>query len=414
MRYDAPLGEVTTVAAKLDYIITSGALGDLVSPSDYGAPTDGTSPSSEGIQAAMDAIASGERSGILWFDRPYAIDREIVYKKGVLCMGNGAWDRRSFPNTFHGNRLYPHASLTANSAGQDSIRLMRIGEFGQMEDNPQSVMLRGVCFDGRGFDGQHVLSLTGLLVRDTSDVRFLDGYFGGFDRTANTGFGMLVEGSGEGNCFGTTVGNSIFSNSQHGLFFTGLGTTDMRIFQNLFVGVTRALTLGYDDRDLGAVSQLGGAGVQCTANHYTYTGMPSTGWFIRSGGQGGSLMCTNEYYDQHGQSFPVRLGNSKAKITNSHFLCAADQNALGLIRVSTAGSQQLICSHNTVDTKGSALKALVHFSAKAGIPTGGIIAQNEVYGGQTAWVGHATDSSGAAIPDTDNGAYFQGQNVLCV
>jgi len=391
----------------------SGLLGSFILPSEYGAPTDGLAPASAGIQAAIDAVESGTRSGVVWVDRPYAIDYEIVHKRGVTVMGNSSFNRRTFPNTFGGNRLYPHASLVANSAALDSVRLWRVGTFGDMDNNPNGGVIQGVCFDGRDVNGDHVLDLTGLLVRDTSDFQVLHGYMGGFDRTDNTGFGMMVEGTGEGNCFGTIVDHTIFSNSQHGLFFTGLGTTDMRISQNLFVGVTRALTLGYDDRDTENVIQQGGAGTQLTANHYTYTGMPEPGWFIRNGGQGGTLMAVSEYYDQHGVGTPIRLGNSKAKINNCHFLCAATQNAPGLIRVQTAGSQQLICTQNTVDAKASAIKSLVYYSAKTGTPTGGIIALNEVYGGPAAWLGHAIDQTLAPIANIDDGAFFKGINVLC-
>ncbi|MGR3376066.1 hypothetical protein [Salipiger abyssi] len=393
-------------------LIRAGGVSGLVSPLDFGAPANGEDPAAVYLQATIDAVAEGARSGIVWIDRPFALEATVHLRPGVVLMGNGSFNRRSFPNSFNGVRLYPHDSAP------EGLALLGAGAAGQMDDNPNGAYLQGLALDGRRAGGEHHRGCVGLLIRDTSDVRSFNSYFGGFDRTDNTGFCAIVEGTGEGNCFGTTFDQCVFSNAQHGVFYTGLGTTDMRHANNLYVGVTRALTLGYDDRpstvaEHGGIRQEGGAGMQIVNDHYTYTGMPSPGWFIRSGGQGGSLMIANTYFDQHGGAQPIRLGNSKAKLSNCHFLCAREQSQNGLVRVQTAGSQQLVFTHNTIDLNGCDLKAMIEYSAKAGIPTGGVVSQNEVYGSGPAWRGAAINQTGEVIPDTDNGAFLLAQNVRC-
>lgn len=388
-----------------------GAGAGYIDPKDFGAPTDGVSPASAGIQAAIDAIINKSVNGSLWINRPYALDRPLtVYGRSAIhILGDASFDRRAFPNEFNGNRLYPHASMTEKE-------LLKVGEFSKQDTNPQGIMIEGVNFDGRDINGDHVLNQVGLYVRDTSDVYLRRNYFGGFDRTDNTGFGVIVEGTAEGNCFGTISDNCIYSNSQHGIFYTGLGTTDMRHSNNLYVGVTRAMTLGYDDRNPDNVRQQGGAGMQTTNDHFTYTGMPTAGWFIRNGGQGGSLMVTNNYFDQHGTAYPIRLGNAKVKLTNSHFLMAAAQNSQGLIRVQTSGSQQTIVSHNTVDLVGSELQSLVHYTAITSEPTGGVITANEVYGvsGNDAWKGHAMLGDGTVIDNIEKANLVIKHNVRTI
>ena len=61
---------------------------------------------------------------------------------------------------------------------------------------------------------------------------------------------------------------------------------------------------------------------------------------------------------------------------------------------------------------GSGLRGFVWYSAKAGLPTGGIIQGNAVYGGPGSFEGFALDSAAQVIPDTDNGAFYLGANAL--
>lgn len=382
-----------------------GGSGGFVTPQDFGAPEEGYYPASQYIQTAIDRLAERELTGVVWLDREYALEQPLVLRKGVILAGNLNVNRRDFPATFNGVRLYPH-----DSAPQ-GMTLIQIGTAGNMGDNPNGTYMAGLALDGRLANGTHLLGCIGLYIRDTSDVRFQDGYLGGFDRTNNTGFGAIIEGSGEGNCFGTSFHNSIIHNCQHGIFYTGLGTTDMRHSNNLYVGVTRALTLGWDDRG-GSLVQQGGAGMQIVNDHFTYTGMPTAGWFIRSGGQGGSLMVANTYFDQHGTAEPIRLGNAKAKFLGCHFLMAAAQNAQGLIRVMTGGTQQVIVQGCTVDLMGSTLKSLVFYSAISTTPTGGIVTGNMVYGTGSAWVGFTTNSAGL-IPEQTTSSFVNSMNSRC-
>lgn len=378
--------------------------GTFVLPRQFGAPDDGKSPASAGLQAAIDALAGKARGGLIWIDRPYALDRGLILRPGVVLMGNGSFNRRTFPDSFLGARLYPHGSAPLG------MSLLSVGASGAMGTNPNGGYIQGVALDGRKNSGGPLRGAVGLHIRDTSDFRAFNCYFGGFDRTDNTGICALVEGAAPGNCLGATFDHCIFSNSQHGVFYTGEGATDMRHSNNLYVGVTRALTLGYDDRG-ATLRQEGGSGCQVVNDHFTYTGMPAQGWFIRSGGQGGTLMVSNAYFDQHGSAYPIRLGNSKAKIVGCHFLMARAQHSPGLIRVQTAGSQQLVATGNTIDLRGSRLQSFVHYTAREGVPSGGIVSGNTVYGKGQAWKGIAMDRSGTVLPPTDNGSFYLGQNV---
>lgn len=362
-------------------------------PFEYGAPTDGVSPASAGIQAAIDQ-AYNDGGGIVWFDASYAIDTPIVMKRGVSLLGNASFNRRVFPDVFHGNELYMHES---NSARE----LLNIGTFGNADNNPQATMIEGVCFNGKRQDTSDITDIVGVYVRDTSDTYFRRCCFGGFDRAGSTGYGIIVEGTGEGNCFGTIADNNIYSNSQHGITYIGLGTTDMRHSNNLYVGCTRAMSLGYDDRG-GTTRNEGGAGMQCVNDHFTYTGMPAQGWFIRSGSQGGTLFCNGAYFDQHGDAFPVRLGNAKAKIWGCHFLMAAVQDEKGLVRIGTAGSQETQVYCNSIDMNGSALQSLVHWAAGSGLPNNINVTSNNVYGVGTNWKGHVTDNQMTVYDNVEN------------
>lgn len=404
----ASQGTSTTQIATTEFVEAFGSTTrGIVSPLSFGAPSDGVSPASLGIQAAIDAVASRGATGVVWFDRPYAIDTSLVLPPGVILKGNASYNRRDFPNTFNGVRLYPHASAP------DGISLLNVGGVGTMSSNPNGGYIDGMAFDGRLYNGDHKTGCVGMTIRDTSDFRTFNTYFGGFDRTNNTGICVLVEGTGEGNCFGTTFAQCIFSNSQHGVIYTGLGTTDPRHSNNLYVGVTRALSLGYDDRAPGAPVQLGGAGMQIVNDHFTYTGMPTSGWYIRNGGQGGSLMVANTYFDQHGTGTPIRLGGSKTKIIGSHFLCAKSQDSPGLIRVMSDGSQQTIVANCTVDLNECALQSLVYYSAKEGTPTGGVITGNMVYGTGASYLGAAIDSTGTLLPDAATASWVNNNNVRC-
>ena len=401
------LATVATSGSYDDLLDAPPAFSGIVSPLSFGAPSDGVSPASLGIQAAIDAVASRGATGVVWFDRPYAIDTSLVLPPGVILKGNASYNRRDFPNTFNGVRLYPHASAP------DGISLLNVGGVGTMSSNPNGGYIDGLAFDGRLYNGDHKTGCVGMTIRDTSDFRIFNTYFGGFDRTNNTGICVLVEGTGEGNCFGTTFAQCIFSNSQHGVIYTGLGTTDMRHSNNLYVGVTRALSIGYDDRAPGSPVQLGGAGMQIVNDHFTYTGMPTAGWYIRNGGQGGSLMVANTYFDQHGTGTPIRLGGSKTKIIGSHFLCAKSQNSPGLIRVMSGGSQQTIVANCTVDLNECALQSLVYYSAKEGTPTGGVITGNMAYGTGASYLGAAIDSTGTLLPDAATASWVNNNNVRC-
>jgi hypothetical protein len=121
-------------------------------------------------------------------------------------------------------------------------------------------------------------------------------------------------------------------------------------------------------------------------------------------------MFTNIYFDQHGDAYAVRVGNVNNIFIGCHFLPAPACTREGLLRVTTARSQRLIVMGCNANLNGSAVQSLVWYSAKAGIPDDGVVANNMVYGTGTAWHGFALDSNSTVIGNIDNGAYHLGGN----
>ena len=172
------------------------------------------------------------------------------------------------------------------------------------------------------------------------------------------------------------------------MLLIGEGVTDQRVSDTLFIGCTRGFSAGFDDSG-GSDVNLGGGGTQMTNTHFTYTGMPSGGWHMRLGSQAGDCMFTNIYFDQHGDAYGVRVGNVNNLFVGCHFLPAPACAGEGPVRVATAGSQHLIVMGCNANLNGSAVRSLVWYSAKAGVPDNGVVANNMVYGTGTAWLGFA-------------------------
>lgn len=386
--------ERRSVLVGLPFVLSTPSLIRARESSDpelFGAPVNGEDPASQFIQDAIDCTAE-RGGGIVWLHRPFALDRQLRLWPGVVLKGNGSFNRRTFPNSYNGVRLYPHRHMQAGD------NLLEIGG-SDFNSNPHGANLDGIAFDGRLLSGEHLPYAVGVSVTDTSDVRFFNSFWGGFDRTHGNGTAVLVRGSKKGASYGTTFDNCIISDCGNGVVYTGLGTTDMRHSNNLFVGVTRSVSLGHDPETR---IEEGGAGAQIVNDHFIYRGMPPNGWFLRSGKQAGSLSVMNSYFDKSRSRATIFLGNSRAKLIGNHFLAGPDQKAISLIRIA-GRKHRLVACGNSIDLAGSEVRSFVYYTQ--GSPNGGIISFNLCYGDGPSWDGFVLDQELAVVIAQENGMF---------
>lgn len=369
----------------------------LIRPSDYGAPTDGTSPASTGINAAIQAISSGTANGILFIDRPYALDAPLVVLPGVRLLGTANGNRQNYPNTFTGGYLFPHGTFPQNTA------MIQVGTSGNFTTNPCSVTFEGIGVSGMTADNQLVTGCAGLSAIDTADVHILNCFFANFDRSGGTGTAIAITATATNNGVGFEMSMSMLSNCYNGLILDGVGATDARISDNLFHSNTKGLSLG---------PTAGGGGCQLINNHYAYPSMPSVGFHLYVGVQAGDYIITNEYFDKAGSAVCVQLASAKGKFSGNHFLADPTSTVTGLVKLSTGGSQQITFTNNQCNANGSSIQSLLWTSAHAGLPTGGVYAMNTVYGTATSLLGVVIDSAQAALAAADSASLYVQGNVV--
>ena len=362
-------------------------------PENYG--TIGTGHDGAAINAAISAVHAGTAPGPVLLTQAYNLEQQVVLLTGVNLQGTGQGNRQVFPDTFLGGVLQPATGFPASTA------LVSVGTASAPTTNPCGARIQGVGFSGMTAASALISGCTGLLVTDTADVHVLDSFFANFDRTGATGTCISLASASAGNGTGFQMHNTVLSSSWQGIAGDGAGVTDLRISNNLFHSNTEGLTLG---------ATAGGGGAQLSNNHYTYTGMPSTGWHLSLGAQSGDFMACNEYFDQGGSARVVQLATAKGIMSGCHFLATSTSTAVSLIKLSTSASQELTLASNNCNANGSSITALFQTSAHAGAPTGGIYTGNAVYGTAASLVAVLIDSASSAIAAASTSSLYVAGN----
>jgi hypothetical protein len=384
-----------TPAAGLAPIATSSTAAEWSAPYGtrpewYGTIT-GTSGDQTALTAAISAINAGSSPGPLVLTQRYAIDSTVTLLAGVdvVCVGQG--NRQNFPDTFTGGVVVPSSLFPTGSA----TPLIAIGSTGTPTTNPCGVTLDGLCLNGivGGTGSTNAANCVGLLVTDTADVHLTNAYLANFDRPGGTGTAISLASSSAGNGVGFVLEHSVISASQQGLYAYGAGVTDLRLEGNLWHACTEQITLGYN-----GTSSAGGGGFQIVNDHFTYTGVPSTGWYLLTGSQAGDFQVTNCYMDQAGSSVPVQLGNDKGVFADCHWLAASTSTAVSLAKVTVSAPAELNFTGHNVNLNGSSLTALLQTSAHAGIPAGGLWLNNTCFNTGGSYIAPLIDSASAVIP----------------
>jgi hypothetical protein len=365
----------------------------------------GTSGDEVAINAAITAVANGASGcpGPVVISQPCGISNPVVAKVGVNMAATGQGNRLNFPDTFTGGYIFP--SSTFSTSGSPLIQIgTTVGNGGNPLTNPCGIRLDGICLSGLNLSSVNTANLLGIQINDTADVHMIGCFLAGFDRTGSTGTAVQINSATAGNGVGFNLQNSVISDSYQGVYTSGAGVTDMRYACNLWHSCTAQLTLGG--------SNLGGGGAQITNDHFTYTGMPSGGYHISIGSQGGDFMVSNCYFDQAGTSVPVQLASAKGLFNSNHFLAAAASTSTGLVKLTTSGSQELTFCSNDCNGNGSGIKSLLWTSAHSGTPTGGIYVGNGIYGTATSVIGVLVDSGPTAIAAASTSSVYVAGNCV--
>jgi hypothetical protein len=357
----------------------------------------GSSGDDVAIQAAINAVNTATAPGPVVITQPCAISNPLTLATGVnlTCIGQG--NRQvGPPDTFAGGYIFPASNFSDTA-------LIKVGTAGSATTNPNGAILNGVCLSG--YNGStYVTNCIGVLITDTTDVHMTNCFLANFDRTGATGTCVSVTSATSGNGYGFCATNCIFSASWQGVYTTGAGVTDMRFSGNLWHSNTEALTIGG--------SNLGGGGTQITNDHFTYSGMPSTGWHFQNGSQAGDYTISNNYFDQGGAGATiVQLANAKGVFSGNHFLANSASSAATLVKLSTSGSQQITFCNNDCNGNGSNITSLFQTTAHSGAPTGGVYVGNAVYGTATALTSVLIDSGGSAITAANSSSLYVQGNV---
>jgi hypothetical protein len=359
-------------------------------PEDFGAIT-GTSGDQVALTAAIAAINAGTHPGPLVIEQLCAVDSTVTLLPGVNVVMTGQGNRQNFPDTFTGGCIVPSSLFPTGSP----TPLIAIGASGTPTANPCGVTLDGLCLNGivGGTGSTNATNCVGLLVTDTADVHLTNAYLANFDRPGGTGTAISLASSSAGNGVGFVLEHSVISASQQGLYAYGAGVTDLRLSGNLWHASTQQITLGYN-----GTSSAGGGGYQIVNDHFTYTGVPSTGWYLLTGSQAGDFQVTNCYMDQAGSAVPVQLGNDKGVFADCHWLAASTSTAVSLAKVTVSAPAELNFTGHNVNLNGSSVTALLQTSAHAGIPAGGLWLNNTCFGAGGSFIAPLIDSASAAIP----------------
>jgi hypothetical protein len=367
------------------------------------------------INAAISAINAGSAPGPLVLTQGYNIEETITLLPGVNIWGSGQGNRQNFQDTFTGAYIRPNSSFPSNTPlitiGATSTTLTEAAA------NPCGATLFGVNLSGLTAGSVNTSNCAGVLITDTADVHMINCFLADFDRPGGTGTCVGLVSSVSGNGVGFTADACIFSASWQGINGEGAGVTDLRIANCLFHSCTENLTLGTGASGGGGLTGSGGGGgLQLTNSHFTYTGMPSTGWHLSLGSQAGDFTISNNYFDQAGSAIPVQLATAKGILSNNHFLAASTSSANSLVKLSTSTSQELTFMGNDLNTNGSGVFSFLQTTAHSGTPTGGVYLGNVVYtgtGGDADLLGVLIDSSASPIGAASSATtYIQG-NVIC-
>lgn len=372
------------------------AYASLISPVEYGAPTNGTSPAATYIQQVIDAIASGARSGILWIDRTYSLESTLVVPAGLgMILFQPGADLQSSPAVFAGGRLRPHGLMSEDSP------LLQVGELGSVATNPHGLVIQNGTFDGRTPDGSYHPGCIGVDVQDTRSVRIVAGAFYGFD-PAGDGIGLNVLGASSATATGTRLSDSRFVLCNQGVVYAGDGAVDQQHSGNLFLQCYAAVTAG-----LGGT---GGAALSIRGDFFSAPGLTAGGYYLRTGPNAVQLSVSQATFDAHGQVVPVRLGNARALVQSCTFSCAADQDAVTLIEIEGAVTQEAQILGNTLNRNGSEIASFVKYADISGTPTQGIVADNVAIGASSAWVGFVIDGANALVLTNFSGPFYNYAN----
>ena len=359
----------------------------------------GTSGDEVAINAAIAAVAAGAAGcpGPVVITQPCGISNTITAQPGVNLAATGQGNRQVFPDTFKGGYIFPSPSFS--TAG---VPLITIGTSGAPTTNPCGIRLDGICLSGLLASGSSLANAIGMLVTDTADVHLIGCFLAGFDRAGGTGTCGSVSSATAGNGVGLNLQNCVISSSWRGVYTTGAGVTDMRYSGNLWHSNTLGLTLG--------ASNLGGGGGQITNDHFTYSGMPSSGYHLSIGSQAGDFAFSNNYFDQAGSAIPVQLASAKGLFNGNHFLATSTSTAATLVKLSTSASQELTFCNNNCNGNGSSITSLFQTTAHSGAPTGGVYTGNTVYGGAASLIAVLIDSAGTAIAAASTSSLYVAGN----
>jgi hypothetical protein len=350
----------------------------------------GVSGDDAAITAAIGAVESNAPGcpGPVVISQPCAIDNTVTAARGVNLAFTGQGDRSVFPDVFTGGYISPSALFPTSG-----VPLITVGAAGTPTVNPNGIRFFEPCLSGMTPGGTLIANCIGIEATDTTDVHLVGGFLANFDRAGATGTCVLLASASSGNGVGFETQNTIFSNSWQGIAGDGAGVTDLRLTGGLLHSCTEQITLG---------ATAGGGGLQMTAVHATYSGMPSGGWHLNLGAQSGSYAISNCYFDQAGSATPVKLASSKGVISGNVFLAAASSTATALVRLTTA-NQELSFIGNSANANGSSINALLWLSALTSgtTPTGGVYIGNTVYGTAASLTGVIINGAGtpAVIPD---------------
>lgn len=381
-----------TPAAGLAPIATSGTAAEWLAPfgtrPEWFGTVTGTSGDQAALNAAITAINAGTSPSPLVLTRQYAIDSTVTLLTGVDVVCSGQGNRQvGLPDGFTGGVICPSTLFPTGSA----TPLLAIGTSGDATTNPNGITLDGLCLNGvvGGTGSTYATNCQGLLVTDTADVHVTNAYLANFDRPGGTGCAIYLTSGTAGNGVGFTLNHSVISASQKGLYTTGAGVTDLRMAGNLWHSNTQAISLG--------TSGTGGGGYQITNDHATYSGMPSGGWHLATGGQAGDFLLSNVYFDQAGSTVCVQLGNDKGVCSGCHWLATSTSTAVSLVAVTISAPAEMVFTGNNANLNGSSVTALLQTSAHAGIPSG-VWFNNWCYGTGGSFIAPLIDSASAVIP----------------
>jgi hypothetical protein len=352
------------------------------------------------INSAISAINSGSAPGPLVLTGVYSIEQPIVVQPGVNLWGTGQGNRQVTPNTFTGAFIRPSSSFSGSA-------LIEIGTTAGSPSaaaaNPCGAILFGICLSGVTSGGTSVTSTPGVLITDTADVHLDQCFIANFDRSGGTGYGVSVYSGTANYGYGFQMQNSQVSNCAYGVSVNGAGATDGRISGNLFHSNTYQLTIG---------SSAGGGGMQCTNNHYAYSGAPSGSYHLSMGSSAGDSVISGEYFDKSGTAnVPVQLSTAKIVFCNNHFLAQTGCTALSLVSCSTATQEYVFCN-NQMNGNASSVASLLQFTngSITTTPSGGVYASNVCY--NSTVTGVLTGSSGGAIGATSSATTYVAGNIV--